>query len=151
MTPPARTTAAPKATSSEQLDNLLARRILAGLFDYMILCVAMVSFFRPNEDATLLTPVALLNLLGLMYFGLQELTFGRTLGKLVAGIRVEAVHGRFSLRRRTLRYLLRIIDCLPVFYLVGLVFVLASPKGQRLGDMVAGTIIVRRREKQPVA
>jgi hypothetical protein len=43
------------------------------------------------------------------------------------------------------RNLLRVIDILPAFYLVGMVTVLASSRNQRLGDLAAGTVIVRQR------
>jgi hypothetical protein len=41
------------------------------------------------------------------------------------------------------RNLLRAVDVLPGSYVVGLVAIVASPKGQRLGDLAAGTIVVR--------
>jgi hypothetical protein len=49
------------------------------------------------------------------------------------------------------RNILRIVDMLPTGYLVGVITVLISPKNQRLGDLAAGTIVVReRQEQQPV-
>jgi|GEM_PF-3040163 uncharacterized RDD family membrane protein YckC len=45
---------------------------------------------------------------------------------------------------------MRIVDGLPVFYIVGLVAVAASRKHQRLGDMVANTLVVQQRQpKRP--
>ena len=41
------------------------------------------------------------------------------------------------------RNLLRLVDAL-FFYLVGAIFALASPRGQRLGDRAAHTLVVRR-------
>jgi uncharacterized RDD family membrane protein YckC len=38
---------------------------------------------------------------------------------------------------------LRLVDSL-FFYLVGAIFALTSPRGQRLGDRAAHTVVVRR-------
>ncbi len=42
-----------------------------------------------------------------------------------------------------LRNILRIVDALPVLYLVGLGFVAVTGKNQRIGDLAAGTVVVR--------
>ena len=48
-----------------------------------------------------------------------------------------------NLRSSVLRNVLRIVDILPENYVVGLVSMLLSPSGERLGDHVAGTIVIR--------
>jgi len=48
------------------------------------------------------------------------------------------------------RNLLRIVDQLPAFYAVGIASVLLSKQGKRLGDFVAGTIVVHERALQDV-
>lgn len=78
------------------------------------------------------------------YFTLQEALFGATWGKLVAGLRVVAADGLpASPRAVLLRNLLRPIDYWPGFYLFGAGVSLLSPLRQRLGDRVAGTLVVR--------
>jgi hypothetical protein len=42
-----------------------------------------------------------------------------------------------------IRNLLRIVDFLPAFYGLGLLIVIVTPRSQRLGDMAAGTYVVR--------
>jgi hypothetical protein len=42
-----------------------------------------------------------------------------------------------------LRNIVRLIDFLPAFYSVGVIACLASSRNQRLGDMAAGTLVVR--------
>ena len=42
-----------------------------------------------------------------------------------------------------IRNLLRIIDGLPVFYLLGLIVMVSSKRKQRIGDMAAGTVVVK--------
>jgi uncharacterized RDD family membrane protein YckC len=72
---------------------------------------------------------------------------GRTPGKRVAKIRVIHRSGRaISFVESLARNLVRFIDYLPSLYAVGLVVMFLSRQSQRLGDMVAGTLVVRDRE-----
>lgn len=72
---------------------------------------------------------------------------GQTLGKRLMRLRVLDEHGlRLRPWQVILRNLFRPLDLLPAFYLVGGVASLLSPKGQRLGDRVAGTVVVRASE-----
>jgi hypothetical protein len=79
-----------------------------------------------------------------LYFTLFEALFGATPGKIFARLRVSDGHGRrASLRAVVLRNVLRPLDAAPNAYLVGGVIALLSPRQQRLGDHVAGTLVVR--------
>jgi uncharacterized RDD family membrane protein YckC len=81
--------------------------------------------------------------LGVAYYTLCEAATGATLGKRMVGIRVVDEDGaRVTFGAAVVRNLLRLVDCL-FFYLVGAVFALTSPRGQRLGDRAAHTIVVR--------
>ena len=42
-----------------------------------------------------------------------------------------------------IRNVLRLVDWLPFLYLVGGILVLVSERRQRLGDLVAGTVVVK--------
>jgi uncharacterized RDD family membrane protein YckC len=79
------------------------------------------------------------------YFVLFEMSGGgRSLGKLVAGLRVVRDGGLpITFRASAVRNLLRIVDYLPTSYLVGLTSMVVSSEGKRLGDMAAGTLVVR--------
>jgi len=81
------------------------------------------------------------------YFSLFEaFNSGRTPGKHAAKIRVIHQSGRGASFLETLaRNLLRVVDWMPSFYAVGVVAMFASRRHQRLGDMVAGTLVVRDR------
>jgi len=71
---------------------------------------------------------------------------GQTIGKRLLGLRVMDVHGlRLELPQIALRNLLRVIDMLPFFYLVGGLTCIFSRNAQRLGDMAANTIVARER------
>jgi uncharacterized RDD family membrane protein YckC len=82
------------------------------------------------------------------YFALFEaFNNGRTPGKRVAKIRVIHQSGRgINFVEALARNLVRIIDYLPGFYGVGIAAMFMSRQSQRLGDMVAGTLVVRERE-----
>ncbi len=78
------------------------------------------------------------------YFAISEAKFqGQTLGKKALNVRVISADGTpITVRQAWLRNLLRIADLLPGAYVVGVTSLLASPRAQRLGDMVAGTMVV---------
>ena len=69
---------------------------------------------------------------------------GRSPGKRVLRLRVLSADGSPATGGQlALRNVLRLIDFLPFGYLVGLLAAFASPRGQRLGDLVAGTLVIR--------
>ena len=79
----------------------------------------------------------------LYYFALEALT-RRTLGKAIFGLRVADMGGGHPSPGQVLgRTLMRLVDFLPVFYLVGFVAALANERNARLGDLVAKTAVVR--------
>jgi len=82
------------------------------------------------------------------YFALFEAFHnGRTPGKHVAKIRVIHQSGRgVSFMESLARNLVRYVDFLPFFYGVGIAAMFMSRRSQRLGDMVAGTLVVRERQ-----
>jgi uncharacterized RDD family membrane protein YckC len=76
----------------------------------------------------------------------EVLNSGRTPGKRLNGLRVVRVEGHpVGFLTSAARNILRVIDFLPSAYLLGAVVILATPKNQRIGDVVAGTIVVRER------
>jgi uncharacterized RDD family membrane protein YckC len=69
---------------------------------------------------------------------------GQTVGKRVLRLRVMDVTGlQLQPSQIIMRNLLRAVDSLPLFYLVGGVICLVNRHGQRLGDLAAGTIVVK--------
>lgn len=76
----------------------------------------------------------------------EVLASGRTPGKRWSGLRVVRVDGApVGFVTSAVRNLLRLVDALPGIYTVGMVAVFASRRNQRLGDMAAGTVVVRER------
>lgn len=74
---------------------------------------------------------------------------GQTIGKRVLGLRVIDAQGlKLQLSQIVLRNLLRLIDMLPLAYLVGGLAAFFGKNCQRLGDLAAGTIVTRERARQ---
>jgi len=79
------------------------------------------------------------------YFVFSEMTTGgRSLGKAIMKLRVVGPTGlRITLRESLARNLMRAVDMLPLYYTVGLIAMIISPSARRLGDVAAGTLVVR--------
>jgi uncharacterized RDD family membrane protein YckC len=74
----------------------------------------------------------------------EVLAAGRTLGKRVTHLRVVRSEGApVDLPASAIRNLVRLIDLLPGAYLIGLISILMTERNQRLGDLAAGTLVIR--------
>ena len=81
---------------------------------------------------------------------LETLWRGRTLGKAAMGLRVVTVEGApVGVRHATIRALAAPFELLLAAGLIGSVTAFISPRGQRLGDLAAGTLVVRERRIAP--
>jgi uncharacterized RDD family membrane protein YckC len=77
------------------------------------------------------------------YAGFETLWSGQTPGKRALGLRVITISGQpITPYDAILRNLLRIVDQLPGIYAVGVVSIFLTARNQRLGDLVAGTVVV---------
>jgi hypothetical protein len=85
------------------------------------------------------------------YFTLFEAFWnGHTPGKKIARIRVIQSSGRpIGLFESMARNLIRFVDQFPGFYVVGVIAMFVTRQHQRLGDLAAGTLVVRDREPEP--
>ncbi len=74
---------------------------------------------------------------------------GQTPGKRAFGLRVIKTEGyAIGFYEAMLRNLLRAADFVPLFYAAGFLTAMSNPRLQRIGDLVAGTMVVR--ERKPV-
>jgi hypothetical protein len=75
---------------------------------------------------------------------------GQTPGKRWLKLRVIREDGRpITFWEAAVRNLLRTVDMMPApFYSIGLISVFSTTRDQRIGDMVAGTVVVREREAE---
>jgi uncharacterized RDD family membrane protein YckC len=96
----------------------------------------------PRVGAPLST--ALWAALAFAYFVHLEGTYGQTFGKKLLGLVVVTEDGSpCGYEAAVVRNLLRYVDILPAFYLVGVVVLIVSDHAQRLGDVVGDTLVVR--------
>ena len=85
------------------------------------------------------------------YFAFFEWAWsGQTPGKRWMKLRVIREDGRpITFWEAAVRNLLRTVDMMPApFYSIGLISVFSTIRDQRIGDMVAGTVVVREREAE---
>jgi uncharacterized RDD family membrane protein YckC len=81
------------------------------------------------------------------YYFVSEVVFGNTLGKLIMGLCIRQVSGERCTRSQLfIRSLFRVLEVNPI--LLGAfpagISILFSRRRQRIGDLVAGTVVVRR-------
>jgi uncharacterized RDD family membrane protein YckC len=137
------------------VEDLIGRRIGAALIDLVLLAglglilgltVGEFSFGDGTFSIVLTGGWALLHVgLALLYYFAAEATTGQTVGKRLAGLQVVRRDGSGpSTGAVAGRTLLRVIDWLPLLYLVGFVATLATgARRERLGDMAARTAVRR--------
>lgn len=135
----------------------IGSRILAHLIDvllYVAVTVALGMLIALAGAVFMeLASVALLIIATFGYFAyfiaFEGFWQGMTPGKKVLKLRVLNVDGTpIGIREAILRNLLRPADMLPVFYLFGLVTIFINPRGQRIGDLVSGTVVVKVPERR---
>jgi uncharacterized RDD family membrane protein YckC len=131
-------------------------RTAAVLVDHMLLTFAVFlyflfwSFSDLTRIAKAIVPVLLFSigvgfLLSLVYFTLFEGTAGQTPGKKMQSIRVvdEVSLKPVGMQRALIRNLLRLVDVLPVFYIVGFILTAVDDRKRRLGDRLVHTIVIK--------
>jgi hypothetical protein len=75
----------------------------------------------------------------------METRFGATVGKMMLGLRVVTVEGGpIHFRQAAIRTFLQLVDVwfIPIG-VVGVLAMLLTPQSQRLGDLAAGTVVLR--------
>ncbi len=80
----------------------------------------------------------------------EVLNSGRTPGKAANGLRVVRESGApVTFGPSAVRNVIRIIDLLPGTYLVGITSILVTKRNQRVGDLAAGTLVIRETRRLP--
>jgi uncharacterized RDD family membrane protein YckC len=133
----------------------LGVRLASGVLDLIVQAVALTVLVVialvavSSSDGALravagvLTTVAVLVVLPTT---VETLTRGRSVGKLVLGLRtVRDDAGPISFRHAFLRSLVAVVEIWVLSGVPALVSALVNPRGKRLGDLVAGTYVVRER------
>jgi uncharacterized RDD family membrane protein YckC len=135
----------PSRTLAILLDLAVEVAVLAG-------CLLLLGATASGLDGAAAAAIALVVVVGVVIgypVLLESLTRGRSLGKLALGLRVVRDDGgpvRF--RHALVRALLGIVEVWLTTGAVAILVSLASAQGKRLGDYLAGTVVVR--ERMPV-
>ncbi|MBW3594891.1 MAG: RDD family protein [Actinobacteria bacterium] len=137
----------------------IGSRFIAALIDTAIKLIVLLGFFiflfggaslLGGGELTSLGAAAYYVVVFLILFGydvfFETLLSGRTPGKKWTGLRVVRIGGRpVGFVASSIRNIVRIVDFLPSLYLVGMITAIATRMNQRLGDLAAGTVVVRER------
>src|SRR4051812_13961116 len=124
--------------------NILSVIVLFFVLDGMS---KMEFIFIGNSLPIALTIIALFIINWGYFFAFEFFSGGRTIGKKLIGIRVIQENGHsITLLSSFIRNLIRIIDSLPTAYFLGIIMIFFHSKHKRLGDLVAGTIVVHERK-----
>jgi uncharacterized RDD family membrane protein YckC len=144
--------ATPERVSFDYQVAGLGTRAIAQIIDLLIvaailvavLVVALAVSAASTQTATLTALIgSFLVIFG--YFWVSEsLWSGQTVGKKAFRLRAVGDRGEpLTFGQAGIRNIVRIVDFLPYGYGVGLVVLFANGKGKRLGDLAAGTIVVK--------
>jgi uncharacterized RDD family membrane protein YckC len=140
----------PAPPSKAELDTTKNLRVGAALVDLVLVVLvgavvasALGITFRNPSGGVSLAPYLVINAVSIVYFVIAEAAWGRSLGKLVTGLRVVRADGSpLRLVDALIRNILRPVDGLFV-YLVGLIAIMCTARAQRIGDLAAHTLVVR--------
>ena len=137
-----------------------ATRMLAWLLDLLVMGAVWFALFWVLAGLAVVLESAAVDALALVVYvaalvglptAVETLTRGRSLGKLAAGLRVVRDDGGpIRVRQAFVRALLGVFECFTMFGSVAMISSLANPRGKRLGDLLAGTVVVRDRPAAPM-
>ncbi|RLM45127.1 RDD family protein [Haloarcula sp. Atlit-47R] len=128
--------------------DVVGRRIGAIIIDIVLIAIVSSVISGILAQVRLAFLGSLFGLvIGFGYYIYLEGTYGQTVGKMALDIVVVTEDGDpIEYGPAAIRTVLRIVDALPAFYLIGIVAVLVTDRKQRLGDIVADTVVVRAGE-----
>jgi uncharacterized RDD family membrane protein YckC len=130
-------------------------RALALSIDFLIIQAALITLSQILSVFAIVLPDLSTGVFLLIQFAVQvfygmlleTIWGGRTIGKRIMGLRVADERGlHLKPSQVAVRNLLRPVDALPFAYLVGGLAAFFSQHAQRLGDLAAGTVVIRTRQ-----
>jgi len=137
----------------------LSDRVLAATIDsaillayYIIYITILVSTIQGAsivEEGFYIMYIILL-LPALFYHLICEIFFqGQSIGKRQMGIKVaKGDGGSVSIGAYLIRWVMRLVEIAMFFGSLALLFIIISPMGQRLGDLMAGTVVIKVGKKE---
>ncbi|MFE0518913.1 RDD family protein [Streptomyces sp. NPDC058954] len=144
-----------EAVALELRPARLPSRALAVLLDlvvavaaYVVVTIALVAATASLDDAAQFA-VSIATFVLLLVgapIAVETLSHGRSLGKLACGLRVVRDDGGpIRFRHALVRGLIGVVEILMTFGVIACIASLVSSRGRRLGDVFAGTLVVRER------
>lgn len=139
----------------------IGSRFLAAIIDTIIilimegllLLVLSLLSSRLGVADSITTAIAVVGSFAVLwgfYLVAEMLSNGQSPGKRVIGLRVVREGGRpITFTASALRNIIRFVDFLPLFYGIGVITMFVDGRARRLGDLAAGTLVVR--ERAPVS
>jgi uncharacterized RDD family membrane protein YckC len=139
--------------NSDAIGDNSKRRIFAMSIDNLIagICGFLVASQFP-DSISIVTRSIVASIIYLGYFLVQEGVCSTTLGKSAFGLRVYKVDGSScGWTCAAIRTILRLVEVNPILLgaLPGGIVVAASKRHQRMGDLMANTIVVRKYRSKP--
>jgi uncharacterized RDD family membrane protein YckC len=146
--------ATPERVSFDYQVAGVATRAIAQIIDLLIVTGILIAVVLLAFAANIVTNSSTLAFLILLigsfvvvfgYFWISEaLWSGQTVGKRAFRLRAVGDRGEpLTFMQAGIRNVVRIVDFLPYGYGVGMVVLFANGKGKRLGDLAAGTVVVK--------
>jgi uncharacterized RDD family membrane protein YckC len=144
--------ATPEGIELELVLAGLASRFMAEIVDaalilLIVLALVAIAALAGGTPGLVILSLAVggVMLLSVCYHvAFEVLAGGRTPGKRINGLRVVMDGGGpVGVRASAVRNLVRLIEGPPLLYVPAVVSILATRRNQRLGDLAAGTLVVR--------
>jgi uncharacterized RDD family membrane protein YckC len=132
-------------------------RGFAQVLDYVVFCIVFFPVTYLVKGTWLMTPedhlwiifdpiCGIFLIVIFCNFIFLEGWTGTTVGKVILGLRVKTIeNNKITLKQSMIRNLGRLIDGLHFFHLIAIISISKSPARQRVGDKLAGTVVVNKR------
>ena len=129
-------------------------RIFAQIIDWVVMAAytTLITLIVSAVDITAIIWIVLLYVFPLLFYTVlcEILNQGQTLGKMVMNMRVIKQDGTSpSLGAYLMRWLLYLIDG-PITSFAGLVVMILTRNNQRLGDLAAGTVVIKQQKYKKI-
>jgi uncharacterized RDD family membrane protein YckC len=145
--------------------RFLAALIDTALITFLQVIIAIMAYLILNQSGSSLASVdavsslsgwavALIGLIALFFYWGYYIFFemlwnGKSPGKSAVKLRVIRVDGTpITISESLVRNLVRVVDFLPAYYGVGAIAVFVNPQTRRLGDLAAGTVVIRETDQR---
>ncbi|MCL1668580.1 RDD family protein [Elizabethkingia ursingii] len=138
-----------------KIKKYIIERIIAGFIDYSIVIVITAFYIYnfgklDNEGGYTITGVLALApaILWFVYFIISEVTIEATLGHIIVGLKPVdyKTNKPITLRQSIIRHLLDPIDYFFFLGLIGVLVIYNSSSSQRVGDLLAKTKVIKKKE-----